>query len=165
MSNWNEIVKNNAASVVAAAFRILGNLPDAEDVSQEVFTEAFRKWDASSNQKWNGLLRRIAVCRAIDHLRTRKTTERFVDPIFDRSADDPSQVVANRELQEKLRSAVGDLPSREAQIFCLVHFENLTHSVIAEQLGISNGAVAKALSKAKTKLTEKFRNTQMGELK
>ena len=62
MSNWNEIVKNNAASVVAAAFRILGNLPDAEDVSQEVFTEAFRKWDASSNQKWNGLLRRIAVC-------------------------------------------------------------------------------------------------------
>ena len=165
MPNWNQIVNNNAASVVSAAFRILGNLSDAEDVSQDVFAEAFGKWEPSSNQKWNGLLRRIAVCRAIDLLRRRKSTEPFLDPILDPSAEDPSQVASKRELEERLRLAVSELPPREAQIFCLVHFENLTHTVIAEQLGISNGAVAKGLSTAKTKLTEKFHNAQTGDLK
>ena len=151
--------------MVAAAFRILGNLPDAEDVSQEVFAEAFRKWEPGSNQNWSGLLRKIAVCRAIDSLRVRKTTQPFSDPILDQSADDPSQVAAKRELEEKLRLAVADLPPREAQIFCLVHFEHLSHTAVAEQLRVSNGAVAKGLSKAKSKLTEKFRAIRTGEIK
>lgn len=161
--NWNLIVKANAESVLAAAFRILGNLSDAEDVSQEVFAEAFRKWKPTSDQNWNGLLRRIAVCRAIDQLRRRKTSEPFSNPILDRSALDPLQVAAERELHERLRSAVSELPPREAQIFCLVHFESLSHASVAQQLGISAGAVAKGLSKAKSKLTEKFRLTHKGE--
>jgi len=162
--NWNQIVNANAESVLAAAYRILGNMSDAEDVSQEVFAEAFRKWKPTSDQNWNGLLRRIAVCRAIDQLRKRKSSEPFSDPILDRSVEEPFQVAAERELHERLRAAVGELPPREAQIFCLVHFENLSHASVAKQLGISTGAVAKGLSKAKSKLTEKFRLTHTGEL-
>ena len=165
MANWNQIVNANAESVLAAAYRILGNLPDAEDVSQEVFAEAVRKWHPGSNQHWAGLLRRIAVCRAIDQLRKRKSTEPFSDPVPDRSAVEPFQIAEGRELQQRLRSAVSELPAREAQIFCLVHYENLSHSTVAQQLGISSGAVAKGLSKAKSKLTEKFNATRTGELK
>ena len=36
MPVWNEIVQRNAAKVLNAALRVLGNLADAEDVSQEV---------------------------------------------------------------------------------------------------------------------------------
>lgn len=64
---------------------------------------------------------------------------------MDRSADDPSQAAVDRELQEKLRAAVSDLPAREAQIFCLIHFEKLSHTSVSEQLGISSGAVAKGI--------------------
>lgn len=165
MANWNQIVNTNAESVLGAAFRILGNLSDAEDISQEVFAEAFRKWHPGSNQNWAGLLRRIAVCRAIDQLRKRKSVEQFSDPLPDHSAVEPFQIAEERELQEKLRSAVSQLPPREAQIFCLVHFENLSHSSVAKQLAISSGAVAKGLSKAKAKLTEQFRTSRSGELK
>jgi len=163
--NWNQIVNANAESVLAAAFRILGNLSDAEDISQDVFAEAFRKWKPNSDQNWGGLLRRIAVCRAIDQLRKRKIAEPFLDPVLDHSAAEPFQIAADRELQETLRTAVSELPPREAQIFCLVHFESLPHKTVAQQLGISSGAVAKGLSKAKSKLTEKFGASRTGELK
>lgn len=52
MPVWNEIVQRNAAKVLNAALRVLGNLADAEDVSQEVFTEAFRKWNHVPEQQW-----------------------------------------------------------------------------------------------------------------
>lgn len=58
MPVWNEIVQRNAAKVLNAALRVLGNLADAEDVSQEVFTEAFRKWNHVPEQQWEGILRR-----------------------------------------------------------------------------------------------------------
>ncbi len=66
MKNWNDVVKENAAVVLNTALRITGNLADAEDVSQEVFAEASRKSTIHPNQPLAGLLRRMAVCRAID---------------------------------------------------------------------------------------------------
>ena len=163
MPNWNEIVESNVHCVLAAAMRILGNLADAEDVSQEVFAEAFQKWKSSSEQNWTGLLKRISVCRAIDHLRKQKLTESFEFPIADHSAYDPLQIVVERERQQQLRIAVGELPSREAQIFCLIFFEKLKNAEVSKQLGISTGAVAKSLSKAKSKLAEKFNKSRIGE--
>ena len=45
-AEWAEIVHRNVAVVTSAALRVLGCVSDAEDVAQEVFLEAFRKWDA-----------------------------------------------------------------------------------------------------------------------
>jgi RNA polymerase sigma-70 factor (ECF subfamily) len=54
MDDWNEIVRKNAGQVLNSAYRILGNVSDAEDISQEVFSEAFRKWQVAPDQKWSG---------------------------------------------------------------------------------------------------------------
>ena len=51
MPNWNEIVNKNAASVVSAAFRILGNLSEAEDVSQGRICRSVRKMEAELKSK------------------------------------------------------------------------------------------------------------------
>ena len=58
----------------------------------------------------------------------------------------------------RLRSIVAELPSRQAAVFCLVHFEELSHDEVASTLGVSNGAVAMALHKARVKLREVFRD-------
>ena len=151
---WAEIIQRNVAVVTSAALRVLGSVADAEDVAQDVFLEAFRKWDASQVHSWAGLLRRMAVCRALDVLRTRKQQANFDDQtVADRSPGAEDRVLKN-EQHELLRTALNALPPREAEVFCLACYERQSHQEIADLLQIEKSAVAVLLSKAKTKLTQ-----------
>ncbi|MBL8799498.1 MAG: sigma-70 family RNA polymerase sigma factor [Planctomycetia bacterium] len=57
-----------------------------------------------------------------------------------------------RELAERLRQALGQLPAREAEVFALRYFEDQSYQQIAESLDMQSNAVAQALYKARTKL-------------
>jgi RNA polymerase sigma-70 factor, ECF subfamily len=150
---WRTIVQEHAASVVGAAWRILGNTADAEDVAQEVFFEAFRKWDDRADLKWINLLKRLAVCRALDRARLRKpATSSVVMTEIASNASGPVEIAAASELTELLRQAIDSLPRREAEVFCLCYFEDQGHAEIAAILGMKPGAVATALCKARAKL-------------
>ena len=50
--DWDRIIERHAKRVFRVALRILGSVPDAEDVSQDVFTEAFRLHSAGPVQSW-----------------------------------------------------------------------------------------------------------------
>ena len=165
MPTWIDIVNDNTSAVLNAANRVLGNVSDAEDVTQEVFAEAFRKFDASSAQNWTGLLRRLAVCRAIDLLRSRKTTEPLSPLASDGKCNGPVEDAMTRELKQRLRIETAKLPSRESQVFCLVYYEQLGHSDVARILGISQTAVTSALSKARAKLGQTLFQPSTGECK
>ena len=56
------------------------------------------------------------------------------------------------ELAERLSEAIGQLPAREAEVFCLCYFEDFSNQQIADILGMSAGAVGAALCKARAKL-------------
>ena len=162
MNDWNQIVRENAAQVLNAALRITGNLADAEDISQEVFSEAYQKWNEGPGHRWAGVLRRMAVCRAIDLLRRRKPIERLQNDVVSLSYE-PEANAVSRELEQRLRLAIRELPPRESEVFCLVFFAHQSHTEIAQQLEISKSAVAKALSCARSKLEAAFRPTWTGE--
>ena len=87
--DWNDLVHEHAAGVINAAMRVLGNVADAEDVAQEAFVEAMKRWSAGTNQRWKGLLRRMAVCRALDRLRRMRSTDRLPPASIDPLAIDP----------------------------------------------------------------------------
>lgn len=123
-------------------------------MAQEVFIEAYRKWDPGAGQSWAGLLRRMAICRALDLLRSRGRTGPIEFHPVDRREADPSARLMQREHQHQLRAAVASLPNRESEVFCLACFEQLSHEEIADALQVSRGSVATALSKARAKLTE-----------
>jgi RNA polymerase sigma-70 factor, ECF subfamily len=149
--DWNTLVRTHSAVVTTAALRVLGCLADAEDIAQEVFLEAFRKWSPDEKQAWPGLLRRMAICRALDLLRSRQRSEPLEFT--------PSEALLKQEQHSQLRVGVARLPPRESEVFCLACFEQLSHEEIASVLHISRGSVAVALSKAKSRLTEMFQPT------
>ena len=161
--DWDDLVRQNAAGVVNAALRVLGRLADAEDVAQDVFVEAFERWATQTNERWGGLLRRMAVCRALDHLRRTKRLDALPEDIRDASAVDPCEVAVAHELEERLRHALAQLSSREAEVFCLYYFERLAQPEIAELLGIARGAVATALCKARARLSTQLEGVFKGE--
>jgi RNA polymerase sigma-70 factor (ECF subfamily) len=150
VTDWDRIVREHAAMVFGTAWRILGHAADTEDVVQDVFLEAYRM--RATIRCWPALLRRLAACRALDRLRQRK-------PVLSLGAidvagpnGDPEAAAVGRELAERLRQAVAELPTREAEVFCLRYFEELPYQRIAETLNIQTGAVAAALHKARAKL-------------
>ena len=163
MPDWNEIVQANAAKVLNASLRVLGNLADAEDVSQEVFAEAWQKWRDDPDRPWPGLLNRMSICRSIDSLRKRKATKSLALEHVDDRVSDPMQTLIGAEIQSRLRRAVRLLSDRESEVFCLMYFEQQSHNEIAQILGITKAAVATALSKARSKLEVAFREISTGE--
>jgi DNA-directed RNA polymerase specialized sigma24 family protein len=58
--------------VLRIACRILGVVADAEDVTQDVFCEAWQIHTSREVANWPGLLRRLVVVRALDKLRRRR---------------------------------------------------------------------------------------------
>lgn len=165
MPDWEDVVRNNAANVLNAAYRVLGNLADAEDVSQEVFAEAFRKWNGKPEQHWAGMLRRMSVRRAIDLLRKKKPGGSLNSEFLSDTSNDPIAVAISREQEHRLRIAIGKLPARESEVFCLTFFEQQTGEQVAELLSMSRPAVATALSRARAKLELVFREVSTGDSK
>jgi len=149
--------------VFQAAFRVLGNAADAEDVAQEVFLEVVSREPAQKVQNWGAYLRKLAVFRALDR-RRRRTGEVSLegDSLPSASLSPPDEAV-RRELVESLRNLIANLPEREGAVFVLRYFERLTNPQIAEVLGISTGAVAAAIHKVRAKLEAAVTQTSLGD--
>jgi RNA polymerase sigma-70 factor, ECF subfamily len=152
MTDWDAIVREHGPAVLRIACRILGVAPDAEDVTQDVFCEAWQMHLSQSVVNWPGLLRRLAVLRSLDKLRRRRKSASLVENCVSNDRDGPSQVAMARELASRLRQCIRKLPTQQAAVFSLFYFEYLSREEIADTLGTTVGAVSTALSKGRRTL-------------
>jgi RNA polymerase sigma-70 factor (ECF subfamily) len=157
MTDWEAVVSQNVGAVQRTVYRLVGNQADAWDCIQETFLEAVKIDRREPVRDWPALLRRVAVARSLDLLRVRvrqrKRHDCEADPakVHGREPEPPRQAEAN-ELGEQLRAALGRIPRRQAQVFCLSCFEQLTCEQAAAQLGISPTAARMLLSRARRRL-------------
>jgi RNA polymerase sigma-70 factor (ECF subfamily) len=152
MVDWDDLVREHGATVFGIAWRILGHAQDAEDVSQEVFAQASRQSNGIPVVCWPGLLRRMTTCRAMNALRRRRITIPLDCTELTRVKDDPQAIAAGHELEARRRAALAKLAPREAEVFYLRYFEDLSYREIAETLGISATAASTALYQARSRL-------------
>ena len=151
LPNWDRIVERHAERVFRVALRIVGSVHDAEDVSQDVFSEAFRLHQAGPIQSWAGLLVRLATLRSIDRVRRRRPVQTLRDG--DKvSSVEPFEEILATELADWLRKAIVQLPDQQATVFVMVHFEHLSRGEVSASLGISSEAVSTALYKGRQRL-------------
>ncbi len=151
MTDWNGIVAEHGPTILRLACRILGHGPDAEDAVQDAFLQVYRIGQEQEVRSWGGLLSRVAVHRSLDRLRRRHAAEPLAAEPAGRE-DDPQDAAVAGELTHRLRRAIGELPERQAAVFCLRYFDELPYDRIAESLGVEVAAVASALHKARGKL-------------
>jgi RNA polymerase sigma-70 factor (ECF subfamily) len=152
VTDWDRLVREQGPMVFGTAWRILGCTADAEDVCQDVFLQAHQLQRTRPVRSWGALLRRLAACRALDRLRRRRRDVPLDGLTLPAADDAPDAALMGRELADRLREAVAMLPPREAAVFCLRCFEDLSYQQIAEALTVSPGAAAAALHKARAKL-------------
>jgi RNA polymerase sigma-70 factor (ECF subfamily) len=163
VTDWERIVREHGPRVFGTAWRILGHAADAEDIVQEVFLQAHQLHRTRPVQSWGAFLHRLATCRALDRLRQRRSTVPLDGHDAASSDDNPEEAAIGHELAVRLRQAISRLPEREAGVFCLRYYEELSYEQIADTLGIQVGAVGVALHKARTKLETQFSQAVAGD--
>ncbi len=158
-ADWESIVRTHGPMAFDTAWRLLGHVADTEDAVQEALLDAFRLQGRQPVGNWGALLRHLATRRAIDRLRKRRTDDPLPldPPAFEPASPEsqqPDSVAVERELANRLRWAVAELPDREASVFSLRYFGEMANGEIAETLGISVDAAGVALHKARMRLTD-----------
>jgi RNA polymerase sigma-70 factor, ECF subfamily len=130
---------------IGLAYRMLGDLGDAEEVAQEVFLSAWRSghtYDPGRGTTHTWILSMVRN-RSIDVLRARK--RRPVQPLAEGldppdTSDVPTLAVSNVDA-ETARVAMNSLPPEQKQVIELAYFGGLSHSEIAAQLAAPIGTV------------------------
>lgn len=154
-----ELYDRHAKTVYSLALRVVGDRAEAEDVVQEVFTQAWRycaRYDRT-RATVAGWLVMMARSRSIDHLRMRQarpdahaSSVEMPDPPGHAPAQD-ALVIAGEAIQ-RVRRALGELPATLRTPLELAYYEGLSQSAIAEKLGEPLGTVKTRMRTALQKL-------------
>ena len=164
---FEQLVRAHDQSVLRLAMNLLRSPEDARDVYQEAFLRVYRNLDSfrfdCSFHTW---LYRIVTNICLDQLRKRKvrkeesavveTSDGPVDrmEVFEEEAAhaNPERTLWNRELQQRIENALGDLTPRERMVFELRHYQGLRLRNIGEMLGTTEEAAKNCLFRATQKM-------------
>ena len=139
----------HGGAAYSLAYRIVGDQGSAEDVTQEAFLSLWRsgaKYDRARGSVRTWLLG-VVRNRAIDALRREATRAPTVELDLDRHpVQNPAGELTDtealrQEAAREVRGALRMLPADQLKVIELAYFAGLSHSEIAEALGMPLGTV------------------------
>lgn len=154
---FEALYRTHVGRTYALALRMLGDVLEAEEVTQDIWVRAWKRLDSfrgeSSFTTW---LHRLAVNCALDHLRSLKRREaRSI------SLDHPSALARSvpRDCAEdrlELERALAGLPEGARTVFVLHEVEGMKCREVAELTGTAVGTVKAQLHRARQLLRERL---------
>ena len=137
--------------------RMTGSQTEAEDLTQEVFIQLFRKIGSfRGDSAFSTWLHRLTVNQVLMHFRRRsykneKTSEdgEMPEQTVQGTANPNRMPVVDRIA---LKKAIAELPNGYRNVFLLHDVEGFEHEEVARHLGISVGTSKSQLHKARLKL-------------
>lgn len=159
MEKFEEIYGLHHKRVYSICFRMLQNTADAEDLTQQVFIQLFRKLHTfrgeSSFTTW---LHRLTVNQVLMHFRRRvvkieKTTEDGSTPVrIVTGTENPGRMAVIDRIA--LNQAIAQLPLGYRIVFILHDVEGFEHDQIGKMLGCAVGTSKSQLHKARQRLRQ-----------
>ena len=140
--------------------RIINNETEAEDVMQEAFLNAFKKIDTYKGEvSFGAWLKRIVINRSLDVLKKRKVKFEEINEKTNQIADYQMEI---KEVNVQLiKDAIQKLPDGYRVVLSLYLIEGYDHEEISEILGISNSNSRTQFLRAKNKLRELLKDTEV----
>ena len=148
-----DLVDRYQKRVFNLALRMLDNVQDAEDVTQNVFLNAFLKL-RTYNPKYRffSWIYRMAVNESLNALKRRRRTVTLDDALGVQAPDPPADRTA--EAREYVGKALMRLTPDDRAVVVLRHFVSFSYQEIADVLEIPIGTVMSRLSRGRKQLYE-----------
>jgi RNA polymerase sigma-70 factor (ECF subfamily) len=162
-----ELIRPYERRVYSAAFSILQNQADAEDVAQEAVLKAFKHiGQFRSEARFSTWLIQITVNEA--RMRRRKEHAHMIEPISGHEDEEgnytprdfadwreiPSETLERKEVRQKLAEALASLGEIYRDVFVLRDVQHLSVEETAKYLGISTASVKTRLLRARLMLRD-----------
>jgi RNA polymerase sigma-70 factor (ECF subfamily) len=148
---------DSAALAVRVAYGIVRNRGDAEDVAQEAFARAYRRFASlRDREKFRGWLVRMTWRLAIDFKRSQKRRQNREDAVMaiTPQSGDLAEDTAARERSTRLWQAIDQLPDRLRVVIVLTSIEGHGVKEVAQLLGVAEGTIKSRMFEARQKLRE-----------
>ena len=157
MVAFEEVYQRHHRRVYSICLRMLQNAYEAEDLTQDVFIQLYRKIGSfRGDSAFTTWLHRMTVNQVLMHFRKRtvkfeKTTEEGETPVqIVPGTDNPFRMPVVDKIA--LENAIDELPTGYKNVFVLHDVEGFEHEEVANILGCSVGTSKSQLHKARLKL-------------
>jgi RNA polymerase sigma-70 factor (ECF subfamily) len=163
-SAFEQIVMRHERRVLTLACRLLGNIHDAQDASQEVFIRAYRFLHRFDTQRalepW--LIRMtVNVCRDVGRRRQSRRSVPLEGELLTANAD-PYAELDLEERRRMLHRALDGLPAKERAAIVLRDIEGLSTEQVARLLGSAQATVRAQVSSARLKVRKAVEKLKRG---
>lgn len=166
-AEFTKFMRTYQNMVFSTAARLSGNDTQAEDIAQEVFLRAHRKFDElRDNPRAAGWLKTVATNLTFTYLtRYRKrwvffsqlqpADETEDDPVLDFASDESVvEEVRDDERHDYVEAALKELPEHQRVPLVLFHFEEMPYEDIAQRLRVSLPKVKTDIHRARQALAK-----------
>jgi RNA polymerase sigma-70 factor (ECF subfamily) len=159
---FEQVFKTHYKNLYAYAFTMLKDESDAEEMVQQVF---FKLWERSEHLSFSGSIAAYLYkavhnesLNFLKHQKVKETHRLHVAYSMKNKSEQPQGKIIGRELEQKFRQALNELPEQCRTVFQLSRFEDMKYKEIAGKLDISVKTVenhmGKALKFLRTKLVD-----------
>jgi len=163
--HYAQMYDEHERGVYAAAYRILNNAAQAQDVAQDVFIRVWRnpsKFDARRGEL-GSYLRLMARSRALDLWREGQAAGRASDRLKvvvahqeARVEDRPAAMAEREDARSVVREALGGLPANQREAVVLAYWGGMTADEIARKAGVPLGTAKSRIRLGLTKMREQL---------
>jgi len=168
LAAFDELVKRFQRQAVGVAYRLLNNMDDALEISQDALLNAFDKLNTLSRPAQFGpWLMRIVSNLSLNRRRARALRaaasleggsgdddERSTWEPAGSRAETPPEIASGAEMQERLAKALATLPEMQREALVLFSMAEIPQKEVAQMLGCSVEAVKWHVFTARKKLKE-----------
>ncbi|MEP6703160.1 MAG: sigma-70 family RNA polymerase sigma factor [Betaproteobacteria bacterium] len=160
---FTALVTRYQRPIYNAAYRVLGNTEDANDIVQIVFLRIAERLDDYDPQfRFFSWIYRIAINESINMLRHHRREEPLADEVElpDAGGAGPEQGYRDRQLSDRVQRALMSMKVEDRVVLTLRHFSELSYRDIGEVLSLEEKTVKSRIFEARHRLSE-----MLGELR
>ncbi len=169
---FEHIYRLHSRRVYSLCLRMAGNPTDAEDLTQDVFLQLFRKIGTFRGESaFSTWLHRMSVNIVLMRFRKKPKGETSLETVTNQDEDSsgPAKEFGGADLRldgvidrVALRAAISELAPGYRAMFVLHYVQGYKHNEIARILGCTTGNSKSQTHKARIRLRELLRKTLLG---
>jgi RNA polymerase sigma-70 factor (ECF subfamily) len=161
---WGELVKRHTRRVFGIAYRFVGRVDEAEDLTQDIFVKVFQSLDRyrESDGAFSTWVGTVARNHAIDNYRRRREekSRRIEDPaVLDTVAtgeDSPLRSLERADQARLVHRGLRSLPADLREPLILCDLKGISYEDAAAALDIPLGTVKSRINRGRLELARRL---------